>query len=123
GNLHGRLVAVVLVIASLAAGWLPPAAGAVAQRRFASVEDAARALVDALQSGDQKALVSILGEQGRGLIASGDPVADRNARERFVAAYNDKHGFEYGGGEVVPVGGHDRLPPPAPPRPPPPSLR
>src|SRR5262249_47250798 len=114
GNLHGRLVAVVLVIASLAAGWLPPAAGAVAQRRFASVEDAARALVDALQSGDQKALVSILGEQGRGLIASGDPVADRNARERFVAAYNDKHSFEYGGGKVVLVVGNDDFPLPIP---------
>jgi hypothetical protein len=110
-----RLMGSVLLIASLSSGWGPPAAsGAIAQRRFASPEEAAQAFVDAFKSGDQKAMLAILGDEGKGVVSSGDEVADRAARARFVAAYDEKHGFEAGGGRVVLVVGSDDFPFPIP---------
>ena len=110
-----RLIGSVLVIVSLSTGWAPPiASGAVAQRRFASIEEAAQALVDALKSGDQKAMLAILGEEGKSVVSSGDEAADRAARERFVTAYEEKHVVDAGGGKVVLVVGSDGFPFPVP---------
>ena len=105
-----RLVGIVLVIASLSASWMAPASGAVSQRRFASVDQAAQALVDAMRSGDRKEMLAILGEDAKSLIWSGDEVVDRRARERFVTAWDEKHRFEGGGGKVVLVLGRDDFP-------------
>ena len=110
----GRLVSIVLVMVSLSAGSMLPASGAVAQRRFASVDEAAQALVSAMRSGDQKSMLAILGEDAKGLIWSGDEVVDRRSRERFVTAYDEKHQFEAGGGKVVLVLGRDDFPFPIP---------
>jgi hypothetical protein len=103
-------IGIVLVIASLSAGWGQPATGAVAQRTFASVEDAAKALVDAVKSGNRKETLAILGEDGKGIVWSGDEVSDRRGGERFVALYNEQHKFEAGGGKVVMVLGRDDFP-------------
>jgi hypothetical protein len=96
---------------ALSSAFGPPAASSAdAQRRFASVEEAGQALVDAFKSGNQDAMVAILGAAGKPIVSSGDPVADRRARERFVAAYDDRHHFEAGGGKVVLVVGPDDFP-------------
>jgi hypothetical protein len=114
-RLWRRLIGCVLVMASLWAGWAPPAAsGATAQRRFDSIEEAAQALVDALKSGDQKAMLAVLGDEGKGVVSSGDKAADRSARERFVAAYDEKHRLDAGGGKVILVVGSDDFPFPIP---------
>ena len=105
-----HLMGIVLVIAGMAAGWAPPASGAVAQRRFETPEEAATALLGALKSGDQKALLAILGEAGKSLVSSGDAVADRRIRERFVALYDEKHRLEAGGGKIVLVVGPNDFP-------------
>ena len=47
---------------------------AVTQRRFASVEEAAQALVDAFRSGEGKAMLAVLGDEGNRVVSSGDPV-------------------------------------------------
>jgi hypothetical protein len=103
------LVAVTVVLAGLA-GSGAPASGAGAQRRFETLEEATQALIGALRTGDQKALLAILGEGSQGLVSSGDPVADKRARERFVADYDAKHHLEAGGGKVVLVVGQDEFP-------------
>ncbi|MEO3475637.1 DUF2950 domain-containing protein [Roseomonas sp. CAU 1739] len=62
---------------------IPPAA-------FRSPEEGFAALVAALRApGDRQAL-RVLGTAGTRLIRSGDPVADRAARERFLTAYGQK---------------------------------
>jgi hypothetical protein len=98
------------VAVSLAAGWDSPVSAAPAQRHFSSLGEATEALVAALRAGDQRALLAILGREGQSLIASGDPVADRRIRERFVAAYDEQHRFEAAGRKVTLVVGRDDFP-------------
>ena len=62
------------------------AADAPAQKQFANPDAAVRALVDALRSGDQAALLAILGPGSEDVVSSGDPIADRAARKPVVAA-------------------------------------
>jgi hypothetical protein len=66
-------------------------AGAGTQRDFASPEEAAQALVQAVKAQDRQATLTVLGKDAAAWIASGDPTADRAAVERFVAAYDAKH--------------------------------
>src|SRR5215831_10366440 len=61
------------------------------QRTFASPSDAGSALVEAAKADDQNTLLAIFGPEGKQLLASGDPVKDKNVREMFVAAYNEMH--------------------------------
>jgi Protein of unknown function (DUF2950) len=71
-----------------------PAADAVATpaaRSFATPEEAAAALVAAMRADDEKAVRTALGPGSDALAHSGDRVADREAWERFVAAYDTKH--------------------------------
>ena len=109
-----RLIGIVLVTVSLAADWGSSAFAADTQRSFPSVEAAAQALVDALRSGEGKAMLAVLGQEGNRVVSSGDPVSDRRGRERFVAAYDDQHRLEAGGGKVVLVVGRQDFPFPIP---------
>jgi hypothetical protein len=80
----------------------------VQPRRFASAEEALQALVAAMRAGDTRAVVGILGSQGRALVMSGDPVSDRQTRERFVQAYDTAHKLvPNGDGATVHVGSDD----------------
>jgi hypothetical protein len=65
-------------------------AGAQPQRTFATPEAGVAALIDALRQRDRTALESILGPGSREVIESGDPVADAEAREDFLTAYDAK---------------------------------
>ena len=69
-------------------------AAAPKQKGFASAEDAVKALVDALKSNDTKALSAIFGPDSKDLVFSGDPVADKTAREKFVSLYQQKNRLE-----------------------------
>jgi hypothetical protein len=58
------------------------------QRAFATPEQAASALVEAVRSEDPEQIHAVLGPGTGKLIRSGDPVEDAARRERFVAAYD-----------------------------------
>ena len=64
---------------------------AAEQQTFATPGQAVKALIVAAQSHDQDALLSIFGEEGRDLIASGDAVQDNTALDNFVKSYKTKH--------------------------------
>jgi Protein of unknown function (DUF2950) len=83
---------------------------AARQRSFATPEEAVTALFDAIKADDHKALLDILGPDGRTLVFSGDDVADRNARAKFAAEYDRAHRTEGGGGKVVLYVGPDDFP-------------
>src|SRR5437667_220000 len=74
-----HLVAAMVAVASLGAA-------AVSQERFPRPEDAMQALVDAARAHDQAKLVAVLGPGSEDVVSSGDPVDDRAAAARFVAA-------------------------------------
>ena len=57
---------------------------------FASPEAGFAAFAAAVKELDDRRLLVMLGEGGRRLIWSGDPVADRQAREKFTAEYATK---------------------------------
>jgi hypothetical protein len=58
----------------------------IKQEKFKSPEDAFEALTEAARTDDIKELLAIFGPGGKDVISSGDAVADRAARERFVKA-------------------------------------
>ena len=59
------------------------------QKNYASPEEAFADLVAALKSGKLEAVLAALGPAAMPLIASGDKVADREGRERFLKAYDE----------------------------------
>jgi hypothetical protein len=61
------------------------------QATFATPDDAVAALLSALQSNDTTALGKIFGPGSEKLLDSGDKVADRNARAKFLTSYRAKH--------------------------------
>ena len=105
-----RLAAVALAL--LAAG--PAPAEDTAQKRFASPEAAAEALVAALKAHDRAAVLTLLGSGAEGIVDSGDPVASRAASERFVAAYEKEHVLSKAADVAVLEVGADRWPLPIP---------
>jgi len=61
------------------------------QKTFSSPEDASTALVTAAQSNDEKALLDILGPDGKQIVRSGDETDDANSRANFVRKFQEMH--------------------------------
>ena len=86
----------------------------VQPKRFASADEAMQAFVTALRADDTKALLGILGSEGRTLISSGDAVADRQNRERFLKAYDAANKLVANGDATILKIGDDDWPFPIP---------
>ena len=84
-------------------------------KTFASPEDAGSALLQAAKSGDQNAILAILGPDSKDLVSSGDAVQDKTVADAFVAAYGDMHRFRKmpDGAQILLVGA-DNFPFPIP---------
>jgi hypothetical protein len=90
-------------------------AAASAQQSFKGADEAMNALASAAKSGDQKAVLTILGKDATDLVSSGDPVDDQAARQRFLAAYDEKHAIEMDGNDkAIMIVGKDDFPFPIP---------
>ena len=66
-------------------------AAAAQQKTFSSAEEAVKAAVAAARNNDDKQLLAIFGANAKQILFSGDPVADKERRGRFVAAYDEKN--------------------------------
>ena len=114
---RGMLMAIVVLGVALTALVPQPKAAALAaggaasavQREFASADEAVEALLAATRADDVDKLLAILGPGGAKLIHSGDRIADREGRERFIASYDQSHRLEYDGSKqaVLLVGAED----------------
>ena len=71
------------------------------QRRFASPEQAADALIQAANRFDQKELIQILGSEGKPLVMSKDTVADRKHAEDFAKEARARHSIELDSSKTV----------------------
>ncbi len=58
-------------------------------KSFKSPDEAVKALVDAAKGDDTKELLAIFGPAGKEIIFSGDEVADKTGRDRFVKSYGE----------------------------------
>ncbi len=86
---------VVVALALVCAGAVTVVAEEPAgQTRFDSPAAAMKALVAAARSDDTAKLAAILGPDGEAIVSSGDEVADRDDRQRFVARASDRTRFE-----------------------------
>ncbi len=84
------------------------------QKTFSSPEDALNAVVTAVRNNDDKELVAIFGLSARDLIFSGDAVADKQRRERFLKEYNEKNSLVPENGNMVVMIGEKDWPFPIP---------
>jgi hypothetical protein len=105
----------VLFALSLGISSAPTFAQEAGQRTFRTAEDASRALFDALQTQDDQAPLSILGQAGKDILSSGDPEEDSDARVGFVVKYQEMHRFVPAGkGTVSLIVGAENWPFPIP---------
>jgi Protein of unknown function (DUF2950) len=102
-------------LASLTAAMLILASVAGAQESFKTPEAAVDALGSAAKGGDRKAVMTVLGEKAADIVSSGDPVADADARNKFIAAFDAKHQITMDGdSKATMVIGQDDYPFPIP---------
>lgn len=69
-------------------------AESILQKSFVSPEEAVNALVVAVRTNDKNEILAILGTGGKELISSGDEVADKEGREKFLNAYDEMNKLE-----------------------------
>jgi DUF2950 family protein len=106
------LAALVLLCGSFAVATTAPA---VAQQSFKTPDAAADALANAARAKDRAALLAVLGKDGADIASSGDPVADADIRQKFVDAYDAKHGIKMDGdAKAILIIGKEDFPVPIP---------
>lgn len=97
--------------AILAAGLIaaPALAQQAGQKTFASPEEASKALYSAAKSNDEKAMLDVLGPDGKQIISSGDEAEDAQSRVEFVKRYEEMSRLvkEPDGSVTVYIGAHN----------------
>src|SRR5260370_14977773 len=84
-------VTAAVVAFSLGGSFAPAFAQQRGQQTFASAEDAAHALLVAMQSQDEQSPLKVLGPDAKQVLSSGDPMQDADARVDFVVRYHAIH--------------------------------
>jgi hypothetical protein len=86
----------------------------VAQKTFASAEEAVKAAVAAAKSDNDKEMLAIFGAQAKEILFSGDAVADKQRRGQFLAAYDEKNRLVTEGENTILIVGKQDWPFPIP---------
>lgn len=87
---------------------------AVNQKGFSTPDEAVKALIAATKSNNQPEILSILGPEAKELISSGDPVDDKQRREKFIIKYESKNSLSTAGDKVELIVGEKDWPFPIP---------
>src|ERR1700675_4925061 len=79
------------------------------QKTFSSPEEASHALGTAAQNNDEKAMIEIIGPEGKQIVSSGDDAEDAQSRANFVQRYREMHRLvkEPDGTTVLYIGAHN----------------
>jgi len=105
----GAIILLTFTVSQFSVAATPPK-----QKSFATPEEAVKAAVAAAKNNDDKELLAIFGAQAKDLMNSGDAVADKQRRERFLAAYNEKNTIATEGESRIIVVGNNAWPFPIP---------
>jgi len=109
-----RAIGMVALVSMLGAASIALAAEAK-QKIYATPEEAVKELIASMKSGDAKAMMAVLGQGSKDIVQSGDAVADKAGRERFVKSYEEANLLEKSGdSKVVLSTGKDNWPFPIP---------
>jgi hypothetical protein len=111
---YRRLLVHLLCIAAVSAAYSLSAAADAQQKVFPTPEEAVKAAVVAARSQDDKQLLAIFGPQAKEILFSGDTVADKQRREQFLAAYDEKNSVSADGENRILVVGMQDWPFPIP---------
>jgi len=104
-----------MIVVITLAGMPVAFAADVKQKTFSTAQEAVDALIAANRSSSKSELLKILGPDADKLINSGDPVADTEGREKFIAAYDAAHKLEdQGSDKKTLVVGNNEWPLPIP---------
>jgi Protein of unknown function (DUF2950) len=106
GNLLRMAAITILLTGSFAAPLLAQQAG---QKTFASPQEASKALFAAAKSNDVKAMLDLLGPDGKEIISSGDAAEDAQSRAEFVKRYEEMNRLvkEPDGSVTLYIGAHN----------------
>ena len=107
--LTGGLAVIAWVLALAASSGV-----ALAQKTFSSPEEAVKAAITAAKSYNDNELLAIFGARAKELLFSGDPVADKQRRAEFVAAYDEKNRLATEGENTILIIGKQDWPFPIP---------
>ena len=90
---HKANISRISAIATLLLAALPIAALAQqpGQKTYASAEEASQALYTAAQKNDEKALLDVLGPDGKSIVESGNAKEDEDSRANFVTQFQAMH--------------------------------
>jgi hypothetical protein len=89
---------------------LPISAQEVKQKVFGSPEEAMKAFAEAVQAGNMKDVMAILGREGEDILSSGDEVADKADRERFLKKYQERVDLVKDRDRISVILGNDHFP-------------
>jgi hypothetical protein len=83
----------LVALAAFTLGCFPPRSlcQQPGQATFSTPELAANALFTAAQNNDEKAMLDLLGPDGKQIVSSGDETEDANSRANFVRRYQEMH--------------------------------
>ncbi len=109
-----RLLAASLAVMIFALAGTTAADAATKQKTFASPEEAVKAFDAALKSNDNNELIAIFGPAAKEVMSSGDPVSDKERREKFIKAFDVKNRIDKEGDKMVLVVGEKDWPFPVP---------
>ena len=106
-RLYGRVVVTATFLMAFAVIAISFAATAP-QKVFPSLEDGVKAAIQAAKSNDDKEMITIFGPGAKDIIFSGDPVADKERRAKFVTAYEEKNSLvTQGENRILVIGKND----------------
>lgn len=106
------LVAAIFLVAMLPAVAKAQQKG---QKTFASAEEATKAFYAAAKANDEKALLEILGPDGKDIVTSGDQVEDAHNHANFARRYDQMHRLvKEPNGETIIYVGAENWPAPIP---------
>jgi hypothetical protein len=116
GMLHLLNLAKISALAVLLMGCAPTgSAQQKGQKTFSSPEDAGAALAAAAQANDEKAMLEILGPEGKEVVSSGDATEDAENHANFAKKYQEMHRFvKEPDGSTVMYTGAENWPSPMP---------
>ena len=88
---HSKMPGVLMAVVAMIFAACELHAQATGQKTFNSSKEAVNALLQAARENNTADLQAILGPESEQIISSGDDVADKNLRARFVSEYEAEH--------------------------------